>query len=110
MGITAVELCQAAQDTVAGLAADLGGGVYKKRLNRNLHRSIFLAKGGQRLIYVHLFAKQDKANITRADLAEFRQLATIYAALTDNQLRAGVTVGQLKEIWCDQESVQEPRT
>ena len=71
------------------------GGVFKKRLNRNLHRSIVLAKGGQSLIYVHLFAKQDKANITRADLAAFRKLATIYAALTDNQLRDGVAPQQL---------------
>lgn len=102
-GISTAELCRAARDTVAGLAADLGGGVFKKRLNQNLHRGIILAKGGQSLIYVHLFAKQDKANITRADLAAFRNLATIYAALTDNQLRDGVAAGQLKEICRDQE-------
>ena len=101
-GISMAELFTAAQDTVAGLAIDLGGGVFKKRLCRNLHRSIILAKGGQSPIYVHLFAKQDKANITRADLAAFRKLATIYAALADNQLRDGVAAGQLKEICRDQ--------
>lgn len=102
-GISTAELCRVARGALAGLAVDLGGGVFKKRLNRNLHRCIILAKGGRGLMYVHLFARQDKANITRADLSAFRNLATIYAALTDNQLRDGVAAGQLKELCRDQE-------
>ena len=39
-------LCEAIQQVIQGHADDLGGGVYKKRLNGNLHRSIILAKGG----------------------------------------------------------------
>jgi len=40
-----------------GQADDLGGGVYKKRLGKNLYRSIILAKGGQHWVYEFFFAK-----------------------------------------------------
>lgn len=39
------ELCEAIQEVMKGQADDLGGGVFKKRLNKNRHRSIILAKG-----------------------------------------------------------------
>lgn len=42
-----VELYLAIQQVLLGQVDDLGGGVFKKRLNSNLHRSIILAKGGE---------------------------------------------------------------
>jgi len=36
--IGAVELCSAIRQVMAGQAYDLGGGVYKKRLGKNLYR------------------------------------------------------------------------
>jgi hypothetical protein len=45
--ITDRDLCEAIQEVMTGQAEDLGGGVFKKRLNRNMHRSIILAKGGR---------------------------------------------------------------
>ncbi len=41
------ELSQAIEAVMQGKADDLGGGVYKKRLNQNRDRAIILAKGGQ---------------------------------------------------------------
>ena len=41
------ELCEAIEEVRKGQADDLGGGVFKKRLNKNMHRSIILAKGGR---------------------------------------------------------------
>lgn len=38
------ELCHAIRQVMQGQADDLGGGVYKKRLNDNMHRSIIIAK------------------------------------------------------------------
>jgi hypothetical protein len=38
------ELCEAIEEVRKGQADDLGGGVFKKRLNKNMHRSIILAK------------------------------------------------------------------
>ena len=57
------ELCAAIRQVMAGQADDLGGGVFKKRLNDNMHRSIVLAKGGRYWVYEYLFAKKDRDNI-----------------------------------------------
>ncbi|MHB1095956.1 MAG: type II toxin-antitoxin system RelE/ParE family toxin [Gemmatimonadaceae bacterium] len=100
--ISDTELRQAADEAARGRATELGGGVLKKRLNRNLHRGIILAKGGRLWIYVHLFAKQDKASITEAELAAFRKLAVIYAALRAGQLTEMLTAGDLKELYREQ--------
>ena len=87
-----------------GQAVDLGGGVFKKRLNRNMHRSIILAKGGQRWIYEYLFAKKDLDNIDDADLAGSRKLAKIYADLGDRQFAQLVEAGSLTEICHDDQT------
>ncbi len=41
------ELCEAIAEVIKGQADDLGGGVFKKRLNKNMYRSIILTKGGE---------------------------------------------------------------
>ena len=46
-----------------GQADDLGGGVLKKRLNKNMHRGIILARRRRYWVYVYLFAKNDRENI-----------------------------------------------
>ncbi len=84
-----VELCLVIQQVLLGQVDDLGGGVFKKRLNNNLHRSIILAKGGKYWVYEYLFAKKDRANIENDELLAFRLLANSYAGLTQQQ------VGQL---------------
>jgi hypothetical protein len=53
------ELCTAIRQVMLGQCDDLGGGVYKKRLSKNLARSIILARGGRYWIYEYLFAKKD---------------------------------------------------
>jgi hypothetical protein len=72
-----------------GQADDLGGGVFKKRLNDNRHRSIIIAKGGKYWIYTYLFAKKDRGNIDIDELAEFKKLAALYSRQTGYQLKAG---------------------
>lgn len=68
-----------------GQVDDLGGGVFKKRLNNNLHRSIILAKGDKYWVFECLFAKKDRANIGSDKLLAFRLLANSYAGLTECQ-------------------------
>ena len=80
------ELCSAMRQVMLGQADDLGGGVFKKRLGKNLYRSIIVAKGGRYWVYEYLFAKKDRANIDEGELAEFRRLAKAYATLTEQQL------------------------
>ena len=80
------ELCRAIAQVMVGQADDLGGGVFKKRLNRNEHRSIILTKWGDFWIYEYLFAKKDMENINAAELKAFKLLATSYANLNDAQI------------------------
>lgn len=94
------ELCEAIQEVMKGQADDLGGGVFKKRLNRNMHRSIILAKGGQYWVYEYLFAKKDRANIEDDELEDFRTLAKSYAMLNEEQLAKLLEDEDLREI-CD---------
>jgi hypothetical protein len=79
-------LCKAIQQVLLGQADDLGGGVFKKRLNDNMHRSILLAKGGKLWVYEFLFAKKDFGNINEDQLTKFRKLAKGYEVLTEHQL------------------------
>ncbi len=81
-GIGDVELCAAVSQARAGKCDDLGSGVYKKRVGRNLYRSIILAKGRHYWVLTYLFAKKDRANIADAELNGFRELAKGYEQLT----------------------------
>jgi hypothetical protein len=81
------ELCLAVRQAMQGLADDLGGGVFKKRLNDNMHRSIILAKAGRWWVYEYLFAKKDRDNIESDELAQFRRLAKSYSALNEVQVQ-----------------------
>ena len=92
------ELCKAFQDVMKGQADDLGGGVFKKRLNKNGHRSIILAKGGIYWIYEYLFAKKDRDNIDDDELADFRVLARSYASLSEEQIARLLEDNDLTEI------------
>ena len=96
-----VELCFAIQQVLLGQVDDLGGGVFKKRLNSNLHRSIILAKGGKYWVYEYLFAKKDRANIENDELLAFRLLANSYAGLTEQQVSQLLANGDFVEICHD---------
>ncbi|CAO4133871.1 hypothetical protein OFEAOIEE_LOCUS1601 [Methylorubrum extorquens] len=85
---------------MAGQADDLGGGVFKKRLNKNMHRSVILAKGGRYWIYEYLFAKKDRDNIDDDELRDFKLLAKGYASLAKEQIDKIVSDKDLLEI-CD---------
>lgn len=106
--ITDADLCQAIAQVLAGQADDLGGGVFKKRLNNNQHRSIVLAKGGRFWVYEYLFAKKDRGNIEDDELSAFRLLAKSYAGLSEKQLGQLLAAGSFVEIChADQTQVQK---
>ncbi len=80
------ELCIAIRQVMLGQADDLGGGVFKKRLNKNMHRSIIVARAGRFWVYEYLFAKKDLANIPVDKLADLKRLAKNYEALTKQEI------------------------
>lgn len=81
-----------------GQADNLGGGVWKKRLNANRHRSIVLAKGNGYWVYQFLYAKKDQSNISQTDLAGFRKMAKTYEALTEMQVQYLLDTKEFMEV------------
>jgi hypothetical protein len=92
------ELCEAIEEVMRGQADDLGGGVFKKRVNKNMHRGVILAKGGRYWIYQYLFAKKDRANIEDDELEDLRTLAKGYAILSKKQIALLLESNGLTEI------------
>ena len=92
------ELCAAIEQIRAGQADDLGGGAFKKRLDKNRQRSIILAKGQRYWVYAYLFAKKDRDNITAIELDAFRALARLYDRKTDVEITRELLLNELTEI------------
>lgn len=96
------ELREAFGEFLKGQADNLGGGVWKKRLNQNRHRSIVLAKGRHYWVYQMLFAKQDQGNISQSELAGFRSLAKTYESFNEAQIQQMLDLKEFVEIHHDQ--------
>ena len=98
--ISDAELCVAIRQVKLGQADELSGGVFKKRLDKNRHRSIILAKAGSFWVFAFLFAKKDRANIDEEELRSFRDQASVFRRKTDAAIRLELQDGDLMEI-CD---------
>lgn len=90
------------KEVMQGKADSLGGGVWKKRLNDNMDRSIIAAKGKKNWFFVYLFMKKDRENINKAEEAEFKKLANNYAALAPSAINALLKSNDLVEICHEQ--------
>ena len=84
-----------------GQCDDLGGGIFKKRLNKNLARAIIVAKGGEYWVYAYLFEKKDKSNIDKTDLSNLRRFAEVFARKTATEIALELRDRQLLEICRD---------
>ncbi len=95
------DLCKAIKQVIQGQADNLGGGVFKKRLNDNMHRSIILTKAGKHWIYAYLYAKKDRENITQDELSGFKKLAKDYASAGEDKIAALLRDKEILEICHD---------
>jgi hypothetical protein len=105
-GITDPELVTAAAEVDRGeYEADLGGGVFKKRLARSGagksggYRAILFFRQGERLFFAYVFAKSNRANISEKELRDFKETAMAYLeGYTDEKLAALIKEGRIEEI------------
>lgn len=95
-GISDDELWQAILELRRGQGESLGGGVWKKRLDKNRQRAIVLNKVDAFWIFVFLFAKKDQDNITSKDLEGFKKLSKDYERADIESL---VEHGEIQEIF-----------
>ncbi len=77
-GIEDADLCEAVAELNRGRGDDLGGNVWKKRLDKNSKRGIVINKIGDFWVFVYLFAKSDRENIDERELKDFKKLARDY--------------------------------
>jgi len=83
----------------------LGAGLYKLRLasrdgkgKSGGARTILAVKQGKRLIWLHLFAKNDKGNVTTGELKKLKTLADILLGLSQVDIDKLVKRGELLEV------------
>ena len=105
--VAGAELCQAARYVLSGRAANLGGGVFKRRLRENRLRGIVVVSRAQYCYFVYLYDKQDQSGLDAAELRQFRELAKGYESLSARQLADLLYANALKEVRCDSPQVQE---
>lgn len=111
-GVADVALCRAVRDAEQGLfAANLGGGVIKQRIARpgqgksGGFRALIVFKTGIRAIFIYGFAKNERDNIEKDELAALKRLAGELLAYDDEALARAVTSGVLLEVECDEKTV-----
>ena len=100
-GISDAELCRAAQQLMRGMGDDLGGNVWKKRLDQNRKRGIVLNTVGHFWFFVFLFAKSDRENIDDRELKAFRKLAADFGKLRRTEIDELIGLKELIEICHD---------
>ena len=91
-----------------GQGDDLGGGVFKIRMNRNMHRATLLAKAGHWWVFEYLFAKNVRENIAEDELLQFRELVKVCAKLDEKQVQQLIDGNDFVEIrHGDQAQIQD---
>jgi hypothetical protein len=103
-------LCKAVKEMESGLIdADLGGLLYKKRVARpgggksGGYRTLLSARIGSRYVFLHGFAKNDKANITEDEKKALQFAGKVFLDLTGEALTKALQSGVLVEVHCEQD-------
>ena len=111
-GIDDAALCEAIGDAGRGLiAAELGGGVIKQRIARpgqgksGGFRTLIAFRSGSVAFFVHGFAKNEKDNIGKDELAALKRLAAELLAYDDKTVARVVSSGTLVEMTCDEKAI-----
>ena len=108
------DLCRAMDEILRGtIDADLGGGVFKQRVRRKgqgksgSFRTIILLRFGHRALFVYGFAKNDRSNISEADLMRFRQLAKEVFRYDESEIAKLLRTNAIEEI-CTKDANSAP--
>ena len=104
-GLTDEALLRAVSEMEQGLVdADLGGGVFKKRValpgrgKRAGARTIVATRMKERWFFLYGFEKNERANISSAELKALQEYAKDLLGLDAAQLAAVVSTGEMTEV------------
>ena len=101
-------LCAAVEEMKRGLFdADLGNGLFKKRIARPGHgksggyRTLIATNRGSRWVFVYGFAKNERSNIDKDEEQALKALAGYLIGLSESELTTACKAGELTEVNCD---------
>ena len=106
-GITDPVLLKAAEEILIGkVEADLGGGLFKKRLartgsgKRGGYRTIvgYIRPNSERIIFLYAFSKSEKANISGKEEAALSLVAEAFISATNEQVNQLLSEGSIWEV------------
>jgi len=99
------ELANALIEIVVGnFEANLGGNLYKKRIHFEGQgksgggRTIICYKKGDRAIFVHGFAKNEKSNLSKKERIAFKELSKILLRLSPEEIAIAIENKDLIEV------------
>jgi hypothetical protein len=94
-GISDEECQEAIRKAERGLIdADLGGGLIKQRIPRGNQgaargsRAVVFYRRGKVAVFLHIFPKSHKANLSKSELADYLEAARVLDKLSENDLLA----------------------
>ena len=103
--VTVADLAKVLDEVEGGnFEADLGGHVLKKRVRlqgqgkRGGGRTIICFMKDDRAIFVHGYAKNQKANINKKELEAFKRVAEILLSLPHDQIENSLKTGTFIEV------------
>lgn len=104
-GLADDKLFEALKEMESGLIdADYGGGLIKKRIARDGggksggYRTIIAYRSETRSVFMFSFAKSDKDNLSKSEVAEYKAAAEIYLGLSESQIAQAVENKELEEV------------
>ena len=106
--LTDTALLKAIDEMEQGLVdADLGGNVYKKRValpgrgKSGSTRTLIATNRQNRWFFMFGFEKNDKENITQAELAYLQDVAQIFLGYSNDELQLAIDKGEFLEVYYD---------
>jgi hypothetical protein len=101
-------LCAAVEEMKRGLFdADLGNGLFKKRIARPGHgksggyRTLIATNRGSRWVFVYGFAKNERSNIDKDEEQALKALSGYLIGLSESEVARACKAGELTEVNCD---------
>ena len=103
--ITSTGLFEAIEDLESGhFDANLGGHLYKKRIRfegqgkSGSGRTIICYKKGNRAIFIHGFAKNEKSNLSKKELNAFKEFSKILLGFSETEIALAIENGNFIEV------------
>lgn len=107
-GLAASSLCAAVREITSGLFdADLGGGLFKKRIGRPGQgksggwRTLVATNRGSLWVFVYGFPKNERSNIDKDETEALKKLAGHLLTLNTQAVAQAAQAGELIEVDCD---------